>query len=458
MTQSNIKKFVNNNGALSILRENSGQSINYILRTQTFNSVKFVNSLDQTSANSNDNGSKKTDDIDFDIDFDLEAAEIEDFKIDNSDENNAIVNLVNKIILKSSIIGASDIHIEPSKNSVQIRYRVDGSLINGPLINSNISNYINARIKIMANLNITEKRKPQDGKTTVNIDGRTLDLRISTIPNNYGERCVIRVLDGGNLGNVIDYNLQSDEFKEIVEISNQKNGFLIVCGPTGSGKSTTMYSLITTLNKGDINILTIEDPVEYEIEGVGQTQVDEDNGITFKEGLKSILRQDPDVILIGEIRDADTAKIAIQSSITGHMVFSTLHTKSTFGAINRLKSLGVDKELISSSLSGIISQRLVKKLCHCKVKNVNPVKVMGVSIPNSFNPQGCPDCNNTGFKGRVPVYGILKNSSALKMAILEDKSEDEIAEIVGGDGVEKMCVRLVTAGITSADEIVSSFY
>lgn len=419
----------------------SSENINEILRTNSHDRVEFSDSVNQVS------------NIDMAMDLGGLDVEDDDYLSDlDSDTNSPVIRAVDDIIKKAYGLRASDIHIEPYEKMVLVRYRVDGSLIDGAKLPFISMKPLIARIKIISGLNITEKRKPQDGRSFINIAGHKLDLRISFIPGQHGERCVIRILDSKGLDDIIKNSSKSKRYNKILKMSRRKNGFLIVCGPTGSGKSTTMYGIIEKIRSSKINILTIEDPVEYEIQGISQTQVDEQNGMGFSDGLRSILRQDPDVILVGEIRDSETAKMSVQSSLTGHMVFSTLHTNSAIGTITRLVNLGIDKILIESSLTGVISQRLVKKLCDCCVKSNTEIDLYNRTIKEKNKAVGCVKCNHTGYHGRVAVYGIIENDKKFKKFLHGDIDKSSI-----NDGLIDDCIDLVEDGVCDILELESLY-
>lgn len=419
-----------------IIRKNKNKRVSFAVESSsTIGSMgiennKFLSSIDMSSINENDR--------------------VEDI---NKNQNSPIVGLVNNIFHEAVNLGASDIHFEPKEGGIKIRMRVNGSLIEIMDINQKISKFINARIKVLAKLNVSEKRKSQDGKVLILVDGKKLDLRISFIPNAHGERCVVRVLVRDSLKNILSKHSNTEEFKKILKIANRKHGLLLVCGPTGSGKSTTMYGIVNGMKDKDINILTIEDPIEYNIEGIGQTQVDEENGVSFSTGLRAILRQDPDMIMVGEIRDLDTAKIAIQSSLTGHMVYSTLHTNTSIGAIFRLKDLGVDPYLISTSLTGVVSQRLVRVLCSCAKKSDMETKLHNHEINEIKVASGCHKCNYSGYAGRVAVYGVLKINDVASQAIHDGVGEAELKRVLGDDGMVGNLVKMVNDGITDINEL-----
>lgn len=388
-----------------------------------------------------------------DISFEgLDFGESKSIDVSN-DSSNPIIGVVNSIIEDAVLRNASDIHIDPKDNSVLIRYRIHGTLVEALKLEQNVSKFLNARIKIMSSLNITEKRRPQDGKAMVSVNGHKLDLRISFIPSTHGERCVIRILNTGLLNEIMESSRGNERFKKVLDISKSQNGMLIVCGPTGSGKSTTMYGILNEINSPSVNILTIEDPVEYDFNDIAQSQVDDENGMGFVDGLRSILRQDPDVIMIGEIRDMETAKMAVQSSLTGHMVFTTLHTNTAIGAISRMRNLGIDSHLLSSSLTGVVSQRLMRTLCECCQDSNVSIKINGRVIKESKKATGCDLCNFTGYRGRNSVYGIVVVTPELKDALSSEASELELMRISGDDGMFNEMVSLVENGKSDLSEL-----
>lgn len=332
--------------------------------------------------------------------------------------------IINEAIEKE----ASDIHFEPFQNEVLIRYRIDGRLnIKGKILREEY-NFLISRIKVLANMDIAEKRKFQDGKIKYYYKNYNRDIRCSTIPTIYGEKLVLRILnkESSNLS-LKKLGITSDDWDAFEKIINLKHGLVLVNGPTGSGKTTTLYSMINYLNKGDLNITTIEDPVEVYINGVNQVNVNNSIGVSFSKGLRSILRQDPDVIMVGEIRDEDTAKIAVRSAITGHKVYSTIHTSSPIEVIYRLKDMGVDPYLIVDALKGVISQRLVRRVCDkCKDVIMNEEKVEAKAV-------GCKECNYTGYKGRVMISEIL---------LIEDKEKQIIRKYLNSGELEKNLIKV----------------
>jgi general secretion pathway protein E len=352
--------------------------------------------------------------------------------LDSADDAPAI-RLINGIIADAARQGVSDIHIEPYESSLVVRMRIDGMLREVLKMPPHVAPVVVSRIKVMARLDIAERRVPQDGRIGLTLGGKTLDVRVSTLPSRAGERVVLRLLDKDTAG--IDFDLLglSGAADQILRSAlAEPNGIILVTGPTGSGKTTTLYAALKILNDGSRNILTVEDPVEYAVEGVGQTQVNAKVGLTFAAGLRAILRQDPDVVMVGEIRDRETADIAVQASLTGHLVLSTVHTNDAIGAITRLRDMKIEPFLIASSLRAVVAQRLVRRLCpECR----EPVQAEGsVASLLGFDPGtvvyravGCPACNNSGYKGRIGVFEALKVDDAIRRLINDGGDEAIIA-------------------------------
>lgn len=394
-------------------------------------------------------------------------SEIEDTADLLEDTSDApIIKLVNHILSQSIKARASDIHIEPYQDSFKVRYRVDGILYDLLSPPKWIQPALTSRIKVMAKLNIAEKRLPQDGRFEVKIGQQLIDVRTSTLPTSFGERVVMRLLNkSSSVFHLSEIGLSPKQLKQIEDLVKAPNGIILVTGPTGSGKTTTLYSILSSINKPDINIITIEDPVEYQLKGISQIQVNTKIDLTFARGLRSIVRQDPDVILVGEIRDRETAEIAIQSSLTGHLVFSTLHTNDSASAITRLVDIGVEPFLISSSVSAVVAQRLVRVLCdHCKepYKPDMTLQTLGVRPDRLRNytfyrPKGCDQCFHTGYRGRIGIYEIMIMGYKLKTLIQRTYDAFQIKQealklglvTLRRDGIEK-----VLRGITSIEEVV----
>jgi len=439
MTQNNTPM----DEVISIDKDLAPEEINNILRANNTKNFRFINTEKKSSF-------KLNDDIDLD---DLD--ELSKNHRHKDETPTPISKLVDDIIKQAITLHVSDIHIESKDRGVTIRYRVDGVLSNILETDKDISRFMLTRIKVLSGLNISEKRKPQDGKMQYTMGDNRVDLRVSVIPNSEGERCVIRVLDKRNVGKIEKFST-TNKYNAILQMAKNPNGVIIVCGPTGSGKSTTLNHILKDIKTDALNILTIEDPVEYKIDGIGQIQVDEENGMGFSNGLRSILRQDPDVILVGEVRDYETAKMALEASMTGHLVLTTLHTNAAIGAISRLSNLGISGGLISSSLRGVISQRLIRTLCEsCKTRSTEKVSYFGEQVQHKYvsNPSGCVKCSNTGYKGRVAIYEILEIDKALKKLISMDSSESEMDKQHRSNSMEIDAIELIEAGKTDINEI-----
>lgn len=395
-----------------------------------------------------------------------EQAAEEDLKAEeNEDISNApIVTLVKSMVEQAVRQRASDIHIEPLDGRVRVRYRIDGALYERLVYSTALLSAIVARVKIVSGMDISEKRKPQDGRMTQVVDGQEFDIRVSVLPTVYGEKIVMRLTSKTGLTKQKkELGLNPDELRVFDHIMSNPHGIILVTGPTGSGKSTTLYTALSELNKADVNIITVEDPVEANINGINQVQVNPKAELTFASSLRSILRQDPDIIMIGEIRDGETAGIAVQASITGHLVVSTLHTNSAAGTVGRLVDMGIEPYLLADSIVGIIAQRLVRRLCPvCKkaVKATEDQKEL-LSQPKTaditiYEPCGCPQCDGTGFKGRIGVYEIMQISPALKHVISHNGTAEEIKEVALKEGMHTLRMsasRYVLEGITCISEM-----
>lgn len=376
-----------------------------------------------------------------------------------------IVVLVKEMIEQAVRQRASDIHIEPMERKVRVRYRIDGTLYERGSYKTQLLPAISARIKIIGGMDISEKRKPQDGRITQVVDRMEYDIRVSVLPTVYGEKIVMRLTSKNALTREkSQLGLKPDELKQFDHILANPHGILLVTGPTGSGKSTTLYTALSELNTGEVNIITVEDPVEANIDGVNQVHVNPKADLTFASALRSILRQDPDIIMIGEIRDGETASIAVQASITGHMVVSTLHTNSAAGAITRLADMGVEPYLLADSVVGVIAQRLVRRLCPVcrKQKLATPEEKELLNVPADqeltiYEPCGCSQCDNTGYHGRIGVYEILEMSPTLKSIISKNGTAEDIKEQALQEGMHTLrmsATRYVLDGITSVNEMM----
>lgn len=367
-------------------------------------------------------------------------------------------DILENILQKAVLLNASDIHIEPFEKLLKIRMRVDGSLKEINTYNIELHSQLSTLIKLLAGMNIAEKRLPQDGRIDKDIDNNIVDLRISTIPTVHGEKIVIRILNRNTFfKSKYEIGFSDEAINKIKSMTADMSGLIIVTGPTGSGKTTTLYSILNDFKNIDKNIVTIEDPVEYKIEGINQIQVNYKYGLDFATGLKSILRQDPDIIMIGEIRDKETAQIAIRAASTGHLVISTMHTNNSVESINRLVDMGVPRYLISSVLKGVISQKLVRKVCeHCSIEEeldentYTKLKLKTIKIE-----QGCSKCNYSGYKGRIAVYEILEINKRIKHSIIDSELSDEIYNLGKLNGMisfQDSCSYLLKNGITTLKE------
>lgn len=386
-----------------------------------------------------------------------------------SDVNSApVVKLVNTIIGQAIRNKASDIHIEPYENNIRVRLRLDGDLQEIMSFSKKSHMAIVTRIKIMGRMDIAERRIPQDGRIEMELEGKNIDMRISTLPTVYGEKIVIRLLDRDGFSfTKDDLGFSDNDLKVFNRIIRQPYGIILVTGPTGSGKSTTLYTILKDLNKEEQNIITVEDPVEYKLHGINQVQVNNKAGLSFASGLRSILRQDPDIIMVGEIRDSETAEIAVRASITGHLVLSTLHTNDTASTVARLIDMGIEPYMVSTSVIGIISQRLVKRLCNsCKTAytaNNKEIKMLGVN-PNKelilYKPQGCNKCIK-GYRGRIPVHEVMYLDQNIRKLIDNRATTDEIKEEAIKNGMTTLlesAERLAIQGITSIEEVLRIGY
>ena len=383
-------------------------------------------------------------------------------EIESNVNNTPVVKLVNNLVQQAYVRQVSDIHIEPFENDVLVRMRIDGDLVEVMRLAPNALNSVISRIKILSGMNIAEKRIPQDGRFAFTNDEFKVDLRVSTIPTIYGEKCVMRLLNTGgeNLLSFEQLGMTKENIARFDHMLSAPNGIILVTGPTGSGKSTTLYAVLNKLRKPTINITTIEDPVEKQMFGVNQVQVNSKAGMTFASGLRALLRQDPDVIMIGEIRDYETAEIAVRASITGHLVLSTLHTNDSVATIVRLIDMGVPPYLVSASVNAIIAQRLVKRLCpYCKRKRALEDSERALlednEIKDVFEPVGCPECNHMGYSGRIAIYEIVELDHQIRKMISSGAPVDEIRKVAAANGAEFLADNLrelVRKGVTSMDE------
>ncbi len=425
--------------------------------------LKAINSV-KTRLMNNRSNDLKSDDNEDDINDELKID-----VTDAEDDDAPIIRYVNAMIFKANTERASDIHVEPFENEVKVRFRIDGVLYDIASENKMFQAGIASRIKIMAGLNIAEKRLPQDGRIGIKIAGKDVDIRVSTVPTAFGERIVLRILD--QTSTVLDLEQLGIIGKNLNTVQNlikKPNGIILVTGPTGSGKTTTLYSCLSYINQPELNILTVEDPIEYQIPGIGQMQVNPKIGFTFASGLRAILRQDPDVVMVGEIRDAETADIAIQASLTGHLVLSTLHTNDSAGAIARLLDMGVEPFLVSSSLLAIMAQRLVRRLCPaCKEEyelSDEELKKLGIS-PQKLKSRkayragskNCTFCQNAHYRGRTGIHELLLIDEELRSLIIQRMDASTIKKVAFKKGFKTLRMdgaTKVLAGMTSVQEVL----
>ena len=386
---------------------------------------------------------------------------------DDSVSNAPTIRLVNSIIERAVVERASDIHLEPHETELLVRMRIDGIMQDILTVPRDLQNSVLSRIKIMAGLNIAERRVPQDGRFNVRVKDKNIDLRVSTLPTVYGEKIVCRLLDksGGRIA-LEAIGLTDEGLAAIKNLLKYRNGVILVVGPTGSGKTTTMYSMIHEINTRDVNLVTLEDPVEYNIEGVNQVQINEKVGLTFASGLRSILRQDPDIIAVGEIRDGETADIAMRAAITGHVVLSTIHTNDAVGTIERLEDIGVEPYLVASAMRGMVSQRLLRKICpNCKqAYTATEEELRDLDIPDEvgltlYRGKGCPNCFNTGYRGRTAVVEVMTLNSRIRRLISERAPRSAIEEELhkpesGFVSLRESAINLAREGVTTASEIL----
>ena len=384
-------------------------------------------------------------------------------------DNAPIVKIVRTMLEQAIRQGASDIHIEPLERNLRIRYRIDGALREVMDYNTTLLPAMVARVKIMSGLEISEKRKPQDGRLTLQVDNREYDVRVSVLPTVFGEKTVMRLTAKDGLSREKKYlGLTPEDEERLDGILKNPHGIILVTGPTGSGKSTTCYTVLSELNREEVNIITVEDPVEANVDGVNQVQVNVKADLTFANALRSILRQDPDIIMIGEIRDGETAGIAVKASITGHLVISTLHTNSTAASITRLIDMGVEPYLIGDSVVGIIAQRLVRKLCpKCRkareaTDQEKKLLMVPASMPQTvYEPVGCEDCGGIGYRGRTAIYEIMPVTAKLRNRIHDKVTADELQEIAVSEGMSTLrmaAAKKVKEGITSCAEMIKVAY
>ena len=425
---------------------------------------QFAALLAQTYEQGSDQAMAMMEGVGEEMDLDQLAETLEPEDLMDADDDAPIIRLINALLSESIKVNASDVHIEPFENRLRVRIRVDGMLREILQPPGNIAPLVISRIKVMAKLDIAEKRLPQDGRISLRIAGRSVDVRVSTLPSGHGERVVMRLLDkqAGRL-DLEQLGMSPHVHDTFDHLLHKPHGIILVTGPTGSGKTTTLYAGLTVLNIKSRNILTVEDPIEYYIDGIGQTQVNTKVDMTFARGLRSILRQDPDVVMIGEIRDLETASIAVQASLTGHLVLSTLHTNSAIGAITRLRDMGVEPFLLASSLIGVMAQRLVRNLCpHCKTPHEITEKErewLGLdkeALYNIYSTAGCAECNQLGYTGRSGLYEFIPIDNHLQNMIHEGDGEQAMEQYARtiSPSLTQDGRRLILEGKTSLEEVL----
>src|SRR6218665_1812508 len=402
------------------------------------------------------------------------AQEIDEAKdiLDDEGDEAPIIRLVNSVLFRAAKERASDIHIEPMERELMVRFRVDGVLQEIIKPPKRYQSAIISRVKVMGQLNIAEKRLPQDGRIRIKLAGRDIDIRLSTIPTTYGERIVMRLLDKNTtLLDLTELGMASQMLEQMEHVIRRPHGIVLVTGPTGSGKTTTLYGALSRINTPDLNILTVEDPVEYQLKGIGQMAISPKIGLTFAQGLRSFLRQDPDVIMVGEIRDKETAEIAIQASLTGHLVFSTVHTNDAASAITRLVDMGVEPFLVASSLTGILAQRLVRRVCpDCRVQyspTDEELKEIGLNrmtlrerhgVDKIYKATGCPSCSQNGYRGRTGIYELLLVDDTVRQLALKNVDSSTIKKAAGSHGMRQLLddgARKIAMGETTIAEVIS---
>lgn len=445
--------------ALQEVRRFAGSSINLMALEESEFEQKLSDHYQQDSSAAR----QLMNDIGNDEGLQALAEELpEDEDLLEADDGAPIIRLINAMLGEAIKDGASDIHIETFERNLAVRFRIDGVLREILRPQRKLAAVLVSRVKVMAKLDIAEKRVPQDGRISLRMGGRSVDVRVSTLPSRHGERIVMRLLDRNNVQlDLASLGMNESLCHQFREQLYKPHGILLVTGPTGSGKSTTLYAGLSTINNAERNILTVEDPVEYDLEGIGQTQVNPKVDMTFARGLRAILRQDPDVVMIGEIRDLETAEIAIQASLTGHLVLSTLHTNTAVGAITRLRDMGVEPFLLASSLLGVLAQRLVRTLCpDCREKraaNELEINVMKLSSNHQlWHTPGCPECHHTGYRGRTGIHELFLVNDPIRRLIHDGASEHSIEQeirhssgSIQADGFQK-----ILNGITSLEEVM----
>lgn len=379
--------------------------------------------------------------------------------------NQPVITVVDNVLQQAIAAGASDIHCEPTQKDLRMRFRIDGVLLDQGHIDASIMSQVISRLKVLAHIDIAEKRIPQDGKFSMHVQGKLIDLRVSTFPSLYGQKVVVRILDRAAYSMTLEkLGFSEPMFRQIQTLMGRPNGFFLVTGPTGSGKTTTLYAALSALNAAEKNIVTLEDPVEYNLDGITQGHINPDAGFTFEKGIRAVLRQDPDILMVGEVRDKQTARVAIEAALTGHVVLSTLHTNDAPSAIMRLMDMGIEPFLINASLTGVLAQRLARKICtqcHEQVCPTDQEKLLldrfGMQDTMLHKGVGCGACNSLGYKGRVGVFELLGMTSALRALVVQQPIFDDIHAQALSDGMctlQQDGIHKVRNGIISLEELV----
>ncbi|MES9871214.1 MAG: type II secretion system ATPase GspE [Sedimenticola sp.] len=448
--------------ALMEVRRYLGTPVEFVEVARSRFEQLLQRAYEQDAAAAQDVAATISDDIDFD-EIAQHLPEPEDL-LETADDA-PIIRLINALLAEAVKEGASDIHIEPYEDRLVVRFRVDGVLRDVLNPQRALAPMLISRIKVMARLDISEKRLPQDGRISLRIGGRAVDARVSTLPSGHGERVVLRLLDkqAGRL-DLAQLGLSEGELKVMRSLVSRPHGIILVTGPTGSGKTTTLYAALSQLNERSRNIITVEDPIEYYMDGIGQTQVNSKIDMSFARGLRAILRQDPDVVMVGEIRDLETAEIAVQASLTGHLVLSTLHTNTAVGAITRLRDMGVEPFLLSSSVIGVIAQRLLRKLCpDCKeayTASDNDRHLLGLDSdapsPILYRPSGCDACNQLGYRGRAGIFEVVGLDDRTQGMIHDNRAEQELESYVRSQypAIRQSAREKVLEGVTGIEEMI----
>ena len=444
------------------VRRNLGQAFQLVLLDDEAFELKLTDVFQRDSSEAR----QLMQDIGNEVDFFTLAEELpteEDLL--ESDDDAPIIKLINAMLSEAIKEGASDIHVETFERALVIRFRIDGILREILKPNRKLASLLISRIKVMSKMDIAEKRVPQDGRISLRIGGRGVDVRVSTLPSSFGERVVMRLLDKNNAKLELKHlGMTLDNRNKMSELIHKPHGIILVTGPTGSGKSTTLYAALSDINSKDRNILTVEDPIEYQLDGIGQTQVNPKVDMTFSRGLRAILRQDPDVVMIGEVRDLETAQIAVQASLTGHLVLSTLHTNTAVGAVTRLRDMGLEPFLLSSSILGVLAQRLVRTLCADCREGAPPTERELEQLASNrvadatviYHPKGCENCNQTGYRGRTGIHELLIVDEDVRDMIHSGAGEQIVERhirpftpSIRQDGLAK-----VLEGVTTLDEVL----